>query len=567
MRKGLVTLGVVALVLAVTPGFTEAPLLSCLPDIVISDVEQNTQTDDLNLFVFSDAIDLDEYVNDADTPTSALRWTFIETTTPGNTIEINGIASNPAVDVVEPGVDDIRAVSNMASFKNAAWYGTDPGAGATDEAMIEMYVSDGTSVSHQTMVITTVNADFETGDPDAVVPSTEASYNFDSGAQGWTFFSITSTAPPIQAAGQSATNGALRLTESAPHEAIIFGAWESPRDPTVAVAPKLGGIMRARYQVSTEGVASPTESPGVRMRGLTSHVSQQTGTWEQDFANQDFTSTEYVTIGTIDFQMAIGGLDGRVPGTGQEYQLLVFPRQVAETLLSEDPDSPVVMYFSYDVLDLEGQTSLTGNADAGTHVIDSVVIDCLDRPEIGTGTAVPEMSFSDFSTGWSTGIKDLGTGTRNDGGLVVTAGADVSITVATGNQHFDAYAEMTDGVSVEAGRTYRLAFWCTSSETGGGTIKGPTVRVHLTSTRFVYTAVKELSGGALISRLTSTPSLMELWVLAPAADTTQATAGVTEPMKATFESYLAANAAAWPDFRTVEGTVTLTDLETEVFDF
>ena len=54
MRKGLVTLGVVALVLAVSPSFAEAPLLTCLPDIVISDVEQNSATADANLFVFSD---------------------------------------------------------------------------------------------------------------------------------------------------------------------------------------------------------------------------------------------------------------------------------------------------------------------------------------------------------------------------------------------------------------------------------------------------------------------------------------------------------------------------------
>lgn len=565
MRKGLVTLGVVALVLAVTPGFTEAPLLSCLPDIVISDVEQNTQTDDLNLFVFSDAINLDEYVNDADTPTSALRWTFIETTTPGNTIEINGIASNPAVDVVEPGVDDIRAVSNMASFKNAAWYGTDPGAGATDQAMIEMYVSDGTTVSHQTMVITTVNADFQTGDPDAVVPSTEASYDFASGAQGWTFFSVTLTDPPIQAAGNSATGGALRLTESTPHEAIIYGAWESPRDPSVAAIPKLGGIMRARYQVSTEGTASATATPGHRMRGLTAHVAQVGGSWEPDFANQDTTSVDQVYFSTIDFAMGGGGLDGRAPGTGQEYQLLVFPRQYPETLLSEDPNSPVVTYFSYDLIDLEGQTSLTQNADAGTHVIDSVVVDCVDRPEPGTGTAVPEMSFTDFSSGWTTGKKPIPGGQVDN--ATVAAGADLTITIGTGTAYTDAFAEMTNGASLEAGRTYRLLFMVTSSETSGGTTKGPTVRCNVTSSRFVYTAVKELTGGALISRLTSTPSPMELWVLAPAADTTQATAGVTEPMKAQFESYITANVAQWPDFRTVEGTVTCTELQTEVFDF
>jgi hypothetical protein len=50
MRKGLVvTLGVVALIFVVSPSFALAPLITCIPDITISDVEQNAATVDNNI--------------------------------------------------------------------------------------------------------------------------------------------------------------------------------------------------------------------------------------------------------------------------------------------------------------------------------------------------------------------------------------------------------------------------------------------------------------------------------------------------------------------------------------
>jgi len=561
MRKGLVTLGVVALVLAVSSSFAEAPLLSCLPDIVISDVEQNSQTVDSNLFIFSDAIDLDEYVNDADTPTTALRWSFIESGS--QTIEINGILSNPAVDTLDPGVDDIRAVSNMASFKNVAWYGTGQSVGATTEVMIEMYVSDVTTVTHQTIKVTTVDTGPTSptvGPGDEVARAVQANYGFTVGAEGWVWFEQTNQW--IAAAPHTASGGKLNITEPAVHTLIIFGAYESPKDPTVAVKPKLGCIMRARYQIAASGVASPTASPGFRLRGATVHVSNAGGTWEPNFASEDYNSLDQVQYGTINFIMGSGDFDSRVPGTGQEYALLVFPRQVSEMLLSTDPTEPVINYFSCDLLDLEGMTE----TDAGTLEIDSVVIDGIDRPELGAGTAVPELSFTgtDFSSGWTTGKKGLPPGTLNDVGLVASADATgLTITVAPGNEFFEAFCEKTAGVSLTPGRYYRLAFFVTSSEAPGGD-EGPKVRCNLDSENFVYNALKELQGGSLLARLTSTPSLMELWVVAPSQ---KGATGLTEGMKPKFSSYLGANVASWPFNRTVSGTVKVTAIQTEVFDF
>jgi hypothetical protein len=283
------------------------------------------------------------------------------------------------------------------------------------------------------------------------------------------------------------------------------------------------------------------------------------GLWEFDFSNPDKNCIDQLFYGTMDFMFGQEtGLISRIPGAspGQEYTMMVFPRQVPEMLLADD----VVTYITCDMLDLESLL----DSDSGTLSIESVEVDGIDRPEIGTGTAVPELSFADFSTGWRTEVKALPTGTLNDTGLTPTAGTDLTIVVATGNEHYEAICEMDTPVAIESGRTYRLAFTCTSTETSSGD-KGPTVRTNLTSERFVWSAVKELAGGALLARLSTTPSLMELWLVAPS----DIGAGVTEGMIAQFISYQAANPTGgeWPDFREISGTVGCTQIEAEVFDW
>jgi len=555
MRKGLVTLGVVALVLAVSPSFAEAPLLTCLPDIVISDVEQNSATADANLFVFSDAINFDEYVVDPDTSLDQLRWSFIESG--GATIEINGIASNPGVNTVEPGADDLRAVAATASFWDVEWTATPPTtAGETKEVFIDMFVSDGTAVSTQTVKVTTVNDTDGTGQGDAIVPVEVASYDFASGAEGWAQF----TASGVIAATLAASGGSLNATEPATHDNIVYGAWESPQDPSVGVHAKVGCIHRARYQVSSNA-ASATATPGFRFRAAARPmVDVGGGVWDPDFTDDNYNVTDALIYSSSDIIMGMGGLDDRMPAGGKEYSLLAFPRQTAEQLMEPN----VVLYFTADLMDLDGAF----DTDSGTLSFESVTVDGVDRPEPGAGTAVPELTFAtaDFASGWTAATKSLGTGTFVSTGLSASATASgLEITVGTSSEHFEAYAELDTGVSLEAGRVYRMLFWMTSTETPGGDA-GPLIRGNIASSRFVFTAIKELEGGSLLARLTSTPSEMEVWFVAPTADTTQATAGVTEPMKPQIQSYLTANVAQFPFFREVSGTVAVTAIDTEVFD-
>jgi hypothetical protein len=558
MRKGLVTLGVVALVLAVSPGFAEAPILSCLPDVTVTDNDLGGQTADTDMFIFSNALAFDEYVDDADTTDSALRWSGID---PAGTIAINGIMlDNPGVDTLNPGAADLRDVSDMMTISNEAWNAAPPGAGSTTETIIELYVSDATTVTQGSMKITTVDTD-GTGANDAVLPATVANYGFDAGAEGWNWFEIAALEIPTH----SATGGALQMTENAGHTNIVFGAYESPQDPAAAVMPSLGCVFRARYSISSSGHSTAAQCPGFRLRGATVHVIDAGGgVWAPDFASFDFNSLDQVQYSTLDFAIVSGDFDSRTPGAGQDYFLMLYPRQASEMLLSTDPASPVVHYFSADLLDLEGAVE----NDQGTLAVGSVVIDAIDRPDIGAGTAVPQLSFAtaDFASGWTAATKLLPPGPIDDVGLTATANASgLTINVEPGNEFFEAYCEHTAGEVLEPGRTYRVAFTCTSDEQPGGNV-GPAVRVNLDSSRFVWNAIKELKGGSLLARLSADPTLMELWAVAPAE--LGSTPGLTEPMKPKFMSYQGENSTPqWPFQQVVAGTVACTEIVTEVFDW
>jgi hypothetical protein len=452
----------------------------------------------------------------------------------------------------------------MATFENAAYNAAPPGAGNTTETIIELYVSDATTVTQGSMKITTVDTDgTSTSQDDAVLPPIVSSFSFDSGGEGWTWFDIPS--PDLISPAHAASGGALTITEATGHTSIVFGGWESPKDPTVAVMPKLGCVFAVRYQMASSGHATPALCPGFRMRGATTHVIDAGGgVWQPDFANLDSNSLDQVFYGTIDFMMASGDFDERVPGAGKEFTMMIFPRQVSEMLLSDDPNSPVIHYFSIDMLDLEGSV----DADHGTLTIDSVMVEAIDRPEIGTtGTAVPGLSFAtaDFGAGWTAGTTTLPPGPIQDTGLSATATASgLAIDVQPGNEFFVAFCEAVTGETTIPGQTYRVAFWCTSDEQPG--TPGPLVRTSLDSSRFIWNALKELPGGALLAHLTDTPDLMELWLVAPTE--MASTPGLTEPMKLKFSSFQGENTtASWPQTNPVQGLATCTQIDTESFDW
>jgi len=561
MRKGLVvTLGV-ALVLSVAPVYAEAPLLSCIPDIIVTDLDQGAQTADTNMFIFTNALNLDEYVTDKDTTDDNVRWSFIETDAV-KAIAINGIGSNTSGNVKEPGAFDLRVgqANGLIDVENVLWSGT-AGTSASLIRDVEVIASDGTSTQSQTVRITTINNVGETNPTsDSLVPHVFSSFTFDAGDEGWTWFDVASVYP---APSHQATGGGLQMTEAAGTTPIAYGGWESPKNPSTGIHLSLGCIARARYTLKTTGVTAPEDTPSFRLRCSIRHMvadAAAPGGWRPKFDNPDFLDDYYMFYGTFDAKATI--FANRVPGTaGQTYAALVYPQQVADTLLAND----TVAYFAADVLDLYAAF----NSDAGTINVDSVEVDGIDRPEIGQGTAVTALSFpADGWTGanWNTGITQLtGLGyTPNVTGLTISVAANgITLVVQPGNQAFEAYAELkaANSVALDSGKYYRLAWTLTSTEQATGDA-GPLVRTGIESSELVFSVEKQLDGGSLLARLSSTPAPYEMWFEAPAQ---VGTTGQTEVMLPRLSSWLVTG-NVYPFFRAVSGTVRALSLTTEVFD-
>lgn len=552
MRKGLVvTLGVLALVLVVSPGFAVAPIISCVPDIVVSDFE-DSQTVDNNLFVFTDALDLDGHVTDADTTdTSLLRWSFIQSSGPA--IEINGVATNTSGNVVSPGTFDIRAVSNLIDVRNVDW---SPVGGALPHAapatspetsMIELYVSDGTNTGSQTVSIISVD-ESAAGPGDRLVPKTESTYDFAANQQGWTWFA--STDPGFVAAGNQWAAGSLQMTETTalPTE-VVYGAWESPKNPAVAENPRFGSILRARFAMrsSVDGMTCP----GIRFRAPTTKVMDAGGgTWIPDFLSQDLNSDLTVNYFTPD----IAYVAGREPGiAGKDYVVLSYPQQIDSLMASS-----TITFVSADLLDLDQSYS----NDAGTIYIDQVDIDCMDRPAAGAGTAVPALSFTDF-TGWAANVGPIAGGAHVAPVFTLSA-TQLQLACAPGTQFYDA-AAISPAVALESGRYYRAIFTVSSTAPppGGSGDFGPTFRLGFGSSQFSFSSDKNLSGGGLLSAISTTQEPYEVWMVAPpmATGVTQ-----TEPLFVRFQSWLLSSNTGFPFNANVSGTIYCHGVSVDSFD-
>lgn len=555
MRKGLVvTLGV-ALVLSVVPAFSEAPIISCIPDVIISDLDVTQQTMDSNVWVFNDALDLDEFVSDADTADDVLRWSFIETGT--SAIRINTKASlDPATeDVKNPGAKNIREGNGLIDLENVAM----TAQSQTMNTPIQLVVSDGDKVASQSVNVQTVNvpptANAQSQD-DALVSQIQKSWNFDTGEQGWIYSSFGSVPNFLDQPAHAATGGALTLTENASHGGlIIYGAYETPKGPTEAARPKLGCVLRARYTVKSSGAASAVATPGWRLHAVTKHVAFNQGQWVPDFRNLDFIDEGYVQYSTLNFVQQV-----RTPSaTGTDFILLYYPNQVAETLLS----TTTITYFTFELLDTEA-----GGNDGGTLALDQLVVDNIDSPDRTVGTEVTSITTTNFTTAnWEANPATLlnipGGGTPNVSGLTFgVSGNDLAITVAPGNQFFEAFVNTKTGVRLNPGNYYRMIWELSATVTG--TFVEPRVRLVAVSDYFIWVAVKEQQGGAAVAGLTQDPQFWEMWFVAPSADPRTAGATQTEPIKLRFGTW-ASTAIEFPVTSQVGGTVRALSLTTHEF--
>jgi hypothetical protein len=558
MRKGLVvTLGVVAFFIAVSPVFSLAPVISCIPDIIISDAEQN-QTQDRNFFIFSAAINLDELVRDDDATTkAALRWSFVETA-PGTSIQINGIGGmvSPTPDQIkDPGASNLRAVNRMATFRNVTWSPVagslpfpNPGASSMTSTL-QMYVSDGTSYTGQAMLVRTVNTGVAGTTLDAVIPQSQKSWLFTSGSDSWTWFDGSPTYP---APTHTASGGTLQMAKPSATTGITFGGWESPKNPSVALKARWGCIMRARYAMTSS--VNGAGCPGFRFQALWYKVMDiGGGNFIPDFLNQDYNDKAEVQVMTTDIPPVLPFVAGREPGTaGKTFTLLYYPQQIA-TLM----DASAIVYITCDMVDADSL-----NEDLGTLSIDRVDVDGFARPDVGRGTAVAALTTTNF-TSWSRAagqIAGLGQ-TPTTTGLVATKSAtNLVITVPQGNKCLTA-SFSSPGAALKAGSYYRV-LWTVNTDRTASSDFAPYIRTSILGSYINWFAHKNLEGGGTRSLIDSTMTPFEQWVCAPSAAPPSTTA--TEPMSLRFECYVLTT----PNLvfnKNISGTVRCWGVQTEEF--
>jgi hypothetical protein len=119
MKRGLLTLTIVAIALLCSSVYAYAPVIGNIPDIIIGDMEDNGTScglTDLNFFRFTDAFNFDEYVTaetgDPDAGTTypqIVRWSFLATNT--GLLKINGIATlADASESIEPGLKELTYI-------------------------------------------------------------------------------------------------------------------------------------------------------------------------------------------------------------------------------------------------------------------------------------------------------------------------------------------------------------------------------------------------------------------------------------------------------------------------
>ncbi len=163
-----------------------APVVTDIPDVVISDSEDNIGGTDNNYFVFTDAFTFDNYVSDGDTPVANLKWSFDEgTDVLGNSstqyFSINNKAPNAVGDAAiaaaagNPATrlnpaNDIRTSATTASFRDVV---LTPGSGPLSSPfasaagsvinshaagkVVRLYVSDTTFVASTDILVSAVD--------------------------------------------------------------------------------------------------------------------------------------------------------------------------------------------------------------------------------------------------------------------------------------------------------------------------------------------------------------------------------------------------------------------------
>lgn len=270
MTKGLKsTLLTVAVALLGLNAMAMAPTIGNIPDVIIGDAEDSTAS---NNFVYPDAINLDNYVTDDNTPTTGILWSY---TNPGGHYRINNVNAivTPDSNADTPGSAELTTnddgdssdsnkrtitIRNSAlsplngSGQSTAPY-ADPGA-TSDSQVITLYASDSTThalagKSFMAYIVNDGNDALSGGA--ASVPVLDA--DFGAGTNGWVPVTVIE-------GGTTRQDASLGLCANSPAGGVNYFGWESEAFPSNAQYTSFSyvnnSVYRVRLQVTTTAAAT-----------------------------------------------------------------------------------------------------------------------------------------------------------------------------------------------------------------------------------------------------------------------------------------------------------------------
>jgi len=328
----------------------------------------------------------------------------------------------------------------------------------------------------------------------------------------------------------------------------VYGSWESPKDPSLALHARWGAVLRARFRM--RGSVNGDASPSIRFRAIWTRVMQQAGSWVPDFQNQDFNDDLYIWYQSLGAPFSV---PGREPGTaGKTFTLLYYPQQT-DTLMT----TTGIVYLGCDLLDAD---TLNPTGDAGTLILDQVDVDSFARPSPGVGmTSVPQLSYTTVGNwGWTYARQVISGAPANNTGLTTSVATGIRVNTVRGNAMQEISFVSPGGLALESGKYYRAIFRAHSSMTPGGDFP-PETRFGFVSSRLVFINDKHLMGGGLYSNLKSTGSDAEVWICAP---TPFATSN-TENMALRFEALVLLPTYAQFGNKNMSGSVWISSVRTE----
>lgn len=230
MRKGLtLTLMTVVAIAMMGTASAMAPVIGDIPDIIVGDESAATPP---NVFVYPDAINLDNFVTDADDPIANIRWSYEVVGT--QLYSINGVAPlttsddpvNPGAKAIDQSDTDAAKVDANAKTITVRDIALSPisNPSAPDPVQdhsqaVTFWASDGEDVDSHTIVIWTDNDSNDRLSPEVGGGELIYSRNFAGGElTGWTWQLTVGGATSSSPAGQG-------LCIGVPLGGVNIGQW------------------------------------------------------------------------------------------------------------------------------------------------------------------------------------------------------------------------------------------------------------------------------------------------------------------------------------------------------